>query len=425
MQETRMSYRLDEPEVTISLTWNTKSKLDKFDINFDGTELAAVPTFLESARRSIEDSLYRSRDQKQEEENHTVVDLPLWGIQDCREAGGPRIMACGRIRDDVALFAKEWKYWKAGGSGESAIPRPQYIKKQHNENCMKNFKRAKDNEGLDKFINAWEEKCVIICGSGPSLIENKRWIPEDDPRFEVIAINEACSILEPEQIDYCFLADRAVEKHPEWFPEEVTESTTLITHNITPPDIVDWWDNVYFWRSNNLDNADDERVMKNLQHLHPLDVGQTATYSCFHFAYLTGSPYIIFGGQDFSCTSEMYSAGTTLTAGTAEAQDMFLTDGLTEDEVVLTCDRLVRNMRIIKGAAAFVGDDQRVVVNGSGRGIFNLETPPNSNPTHFTPANNRNLNMKHAVAEARQCVSSSNNTLENSYEVQECQVNTG
>lgn len=424
-EKRRVSYRLDEEDVGINLSWNNSEQLDRFDITFDGTELTSIPTFLEAARRSIENKLCRIKENKRgEEDENRIIDLPLWGIRDHRENGGPRVMATGEIENGKALFAKEWKYWNPEGGEASAIPRPPRIKNLHAENCMSNFRKAKDNPSLHPFINSWNDKCVIIVGSGPNLSENKKHIPADDPRFEVIAINEACRILDPEQIDFCFLADRAIGEHMEWFPDEMAETTPLISNCITPPEVVDKFDEVFFWRSNNLDNADDQRVLDRVQHLHPLDVGQTATYSAFHFAYLSGSPYIMFAGQDFSFNCSQYSAGRELTDDHAERMDVRPTDGIKDGEVVLTCDRLVRNMRLIKGEAAFVGDDGVVVTNATGGGIMDFTTMPNAHPQFFTPENNRNLDIKHAIQDAKEHVCSSGKRIENSYEVTECQVDT-
>lgn len=382
-------------EVRIELVWGSKGDLRRFKAESEGIENESIPTYLNAARKKYEEDLYnggRGENGSPEqivEEDARIVDVERFGTLETEGSGD--LMVVGKQTHDRALFVRDWAEWNPKQMRSSAMPRPPAVKQMHAEHCMKNYRRAEGNEGIAPFIENWRDKITLIVGSGPSLRKAKEEIPAGDDRFRVIAINAAIQYLDAEQIDYAFIADRKAD--PDWI-QDIGDAPLICTLTC-PPEVVDEFDDVYFCRTKYMKHADDEQVLPYIMDLQPLDVAKTATYSAFHFCYRAGSPVIMFVGQDFSCTSKLYSATSELDNERAKSEGFFLNDDRVsdEDEVVLTCPRLVSNMSLIKGQAAFVGRDERHVINATGRGILNLEDHPND---EMASEFNRNLPLGRA-----------------------------
>jgi len=217
---------------------------------------------------------------------------------------------------------------------------------------------------------------VIIAGSGPSLRSCEPFLPTD--KGVTIAINEAMSYLPSEKVDFGFGIDRVAKQ--EW--AEGMGNTPMITNAVTNHDLLSRMGKKYFFRyPQDVTTGNDDRLLDRApdkyRDLPMLDQGRTATFSAMHLAYKAGAKKVILVGQDCSSTTELYSAGTRMSAKRFRDQDWNVTEGMT-GKPVLTCRRMQVHRSFIKGAAYWMGKDGVETVNASGRGLVNFDGVPNS-----------------------------------------------
>lgn len=404
-------YKIENPpEVRITLEFPNRQDGCDMRVKNDGIPMDAVPSYLQIAKENIMEGLKAGGRSKSNGEGYQrdlvnervekVMRVGKWeviyyGKEDGnRDSVHTRICLIAKAGKDHAERVEDWEHKDMKNSPVISTGWAEEEKKKHDKNLMDNIDRVKNGKSAKELINRFEQKedlTFVICGSGPSLRPVREKLSEvrDDESIKVIAINEALQYLSPEDVDYGFVLDRISKK--EW--ASGYSDTYLIASSVVPPEITAQFKDTYFFRyppSVDGTHADAllDRHEEVAEKLPILDIGRTATYSSFHMAYRCGADRVLFLGQDFSTTTELYSAMTEMTTEKYEKGDYEVVNGI-NDRPALTNKRLKRNMGHIKAQAAFQGDHGMEVINGSGRGIMDFESMPNKKL-----AGDNNMNME-------------------------------
>lgn len=405
---------VDPPEVSLEIDFANKNDGHDCFMDWEGCDLDAVPTYLRAALEKVEERIQRGGREKEggeikRKKSHQRVedihDVSRWSVVEPAEEDQEKMgrkMVVIKADKDTAYYLYDWTTNDLEANTKMTGGRPDQIKQMHDQHVMENIELIKNQayseKSLEEVIQKWKDKTVLICGSGPSLMRCVDEIPDSD-EFVVIAINEAIPQIPDEKIDFAFATDRAPK--PEWVKD--TEGVDLICSPIVPKEYIEEFRTVGFFRYISAVDADDvllQRFPDVYDSLIPVDVGKTATYSAMNLAYQSGTDRIVFFGQDFSATSGWYSVSTEMD------WERFNNDRLNwyikEDingRLAPTCKRMDDSMRYVKGQAAFLGEAGITVINGSGRGILDLESSPNST---MAPEHNHNMHPAEAIDYCKQ-----------------------
>jgi len=151
-------------------------------------------------------------------------------------------------------------------------------------------------KGVCELFDSWQDKTVMIVGSGPGLMLNGQKIRKH-PNLKIIAVNNALQWIDPDVVDLYGCFDW--HGNPAWFDgiEDKIRHIPLVAGVVCDPKVLAHFDEVYHFSTSSMP-AEAAWISDQTSHLGLLESGLSVLYSMFHLAWKMGAKTIVFAGAD-------------------------------------------------------------------------------------------------------------------------------
>lgn len=226
---------------------------------------------------------------------------------------------------------------------------------------------ANSPKGIKELYDTANGETAILCGSGPSLLNDVNLIPsKPHPGYTVFCLNNALKAVGPGKTDYCFALDWSAR--PVWYEGVATDGVKAILSFNVPGNILQFFrDRYYFAGPTKLE----DQLRKDFGYL---ESGLLATFSCLHLIYKMGFKRVILLGHDFAYTGypAMNHWDEPLTTEFAQQQEVHAYQDVF-GRPVISDPRLEMNAKVVVAASHFLKKLGVEVINCAEGGLCMTE----------------------------------------------------